>query len=402
MRVALYSHDTCGLGHLRRNTLLATKLLSDGIASSALLISGAPEAMTFSLPDGLDVVTLPAVRKHTDGSYYPRRLGVTLEHLTSIRSEIADAALRSFRPDLLIVDNVPRGANGEMEPALRRIAWMSDTRVVLGLRDVLDAPKAVHAEWSRLENFSFVREIYDDIWVYGDPAVFALADAYNFPEDLKERVRYTGYLDRTSFFESAGGANGAGKESPEPSMKQQRSRRSATVCLVGGGQDGYPLAEAFVKAARRMRSTATVVTGPYMPEEDYTRLVDAARGSRVIVHRFLADTLAAVRQADRVVTMGGYNTLCEVLSDARDVLVVPRVEPRAEQLIRSRMLERLGLVAVLDPSECTPDTIEQWLRSPRDRRAIPNTVLDFDGLGRIAAFAAATGINRPKTLGASA
>jgi len=49
--------------------------------------------------------------------------------------------------------------------------------------------------------------------------------------------------------------------------------------------------------------------------------------------------------------MGGYNTFCEILSLDKRALLVPRVNPREEQLIRARRAAELGLVDMLHPDE---------------------------------------------------
>jgi predicted glycosyltransferase len=73
----------------------------------------------------------------------------------------------------------------------------------------------------------------------------------------------------------------------------------------------------------------------------------------------LADLVAA---ADAVVGMAGYNTVREILSYRRRALLVPRVDPRVEQLIRAEALERRGLVRVLHPDELTPERLGAELR----------------------------------------
>ena len=55
--------------------------------------------------------------------------------------------------------------------------------------------------------------------------------------------------------------------------------------------------------------------------------------------------------AKAVVAMGGYNTYCEILSFDKPALIVPRVAPREEQLIRARRAAELGLIEMLLPEE---------------------------------------------------
>ena len=49
--------------------------------------------------------------------------------------------------------------------------------------------------------------------------------------------------------------------------------------------------------------------------------------------------------------MAGYNTFCEILSLGLRALLLPRVTPRAEQLIRATRAAELGLVDMLTPAQ---------------------------------------------------
>ena len=74
-RIAFYSHDTMGLGHIRRNMLLAQSVLQSYPDMEVLLLSGVRESGAFKLPTGADSVTLPTYFKTPQGQYVPRSLG---------------------------------------------------------------------------------------------------------------------------------------------------------------------------------------------------------------------------------------------------------------------------------------------------------------------------------------
>ena len=113
-RIALYSHDTVGLGHLRRNLAIAGSLVVAPVPTEILLISGSRESVSFPIPAGVDFVTVPALAKR-DGSYVARSLASSLDEIVDLRSAIIAAALSSFDPDVLIVDKVARGVCGELD-----------------------------------------------------------------------------------------------------------------------------------------------------------------------------------------------------------------------------------------------------------------------------------------------
>jgi predicted glycosyltransferase len=184
-----------GLGHMRRNLLIAQTLATSPWQAVILMIAGAGEASVFEMPPGVDCLTLPALRKGLDGEYRSRRLDVSLQELIALRAKTIRAALEEFEPDVLIVDNVPRGAVGELDPSLEYLRARRNTRCVLGLRDVLDDPAVVHREWRSRANEATIRDHYAAVWVYGDPAVYDLVREYRLALDVAEKVRYTGYLN---------------------------------------------------------------------------------------------------------------------------------------------------------------------------------------------------------------
>src|SRR5680860_253901 len=117
-RIALYSHDTQGLGHIRRNLGIATALAAAEPNPDILLLSGVREARAFALPPNTDCLTLPSLGKDSSGAYSARSLSISLDELIELRARTIKAALDMFDPHVLIVDKVARGAFGELEPAL--------------------------------------------------------------------------------------------------------------------------------------------------------------------------------------------------------------------------------------------------------------------------------------------
>jgi len=377
-RVALYSHDTMGLGHMRRNLLLAQALKRSPLQAVVLMIAGAREASLLTSAAGVDCVALPSLRKDGDGHYHPRHLEIPLQELLALRAQTARAALEAFDPDVLIVDNVPRGAVRELDPVLESLRAKRRTRLVLGLRDVLDDPLTLQGQWARAQNQDAVRLYYDAIWIYGDAAVYDAVREYGFAPDVAAKVRYTGYLDQRARLRF-GGSNGK-----DPVTALGLSPARPALCLVGGGQDGAELAEAFVEAELPPDTNGVLVTGPCMPADVRRRLCRGAAqrpGRRVV--RFLREPTRLLRHADRVVAMGGYNTVCEILSFGKPALIVPRVKPRCEQLIRAERLRALGLVEVLHPADLSPAALSAWLA--RDPGPVPSArgLIDLNGLSRI-------------------
>ena len=206
---------------------------------------------------------LPALRKDHDKQIRPRYLDISLADAVRLRAATIHSAFEAFDPDVLIVDKLPRGAAQELDPTLEHLKRKGRTRCVLGLRDVLDEPGAVECDWSAAGDAEAIRDYYDDIWVYGDPNIYDAAREYQFPADIAAKVTYTGYLDQRPRLKFAD----VGSD-PLPGLKLPPGRLA--LCLVGGGQDGEALAEAFVRAKLPEGFNGVLITGPFMPAEACT------------------------------------------------------------------------------------------------------------------------------------
>jgi len=376
LRIALYSHDTLGLGHLRRNLLIARTFAGSELQANVLTITGAAEAKLFETPAGVDSLTLPALRKHSDGSYESRSLDVSLDELGTIRGMTIRAALAAFRPDVFIVDKVPTGAVGELIPALEDLRERADVRCVLGLRDILDEPGAVQSEWQRLSYVRAIDDFYDAIWVYGDRNVYDVVEHYELPASVAAKIRYTGYFDRSG---DAAQASLPFKPGAEP--------RKYVLCLLGGGQDGNALAESFAGADFPAGVEGVILTGPFLsgPMRELLRR-SVSRRPHIHVLDFVSEPAALIQGAEKVVSMGGYNSVCEVLGHGRPLLIVPRVAPRSEQLIRAQRLSALGLVDYLVPEQARPSALSRWIAQTAAPPRQARERLDFRGLQRLPAL----------------
>ncbi|HRP96659.1 MAG TPA: hypothetical protein PL143_10440 [Rhodocyclaceae bacterium] len=386
VRIALYSHDTMGLGHVRRNLLIAQALVGSALEASILVIAGIHEAGAFRMPRCVDCLTLPAYHKDRNGDYLPRTLRVELAALVSLRSQVIGAALQHFTPDLFIVDNVPRGALQELAPVLEHLRACGDSRCVLGLRDVLDEPDRLRQQWRLLDNENAIRDYYDAVWVYGDPMLYDAATEYAFSPDIAAKTTFTGYLDPTVRLRAAG--TGAGLPDALP---EELRRNGFTLCVIGGGQDGMAVTQAFARARLPPGEYGVIVTGPFLPLPYKRQLRDLiADQPRFRLVEFLPDPLRLMACATRVIAMGGYNTVLEILCLGKRALIVPRNRPRLEQTIRAQRLQALGLLDCIGFDELSPAALSAWLNAdaPVSPPALRQTV-DCGGLKRIPALAAA-------------
>ena len=376
-RIALYSHDAVGMGHMRRNSLIAQTLTESAAKAAVLLVSGAKEMNSLALAPGIDCVTLPALMKGDNGEYRPRNLEIPRGDLTTIRARTIEAALDAFQPDLFIVDKLPRGALGELDLALATLR-RAGTRCVLGLRDILDDAVTVEREWLETRSEEAVAEYYDRVWVYGDPTVYDLLNEYRMSDETAERVRFTGYLDPSARFSVEPDAAAVA------ALAAVDDSRQMILCQAGGGEDGEQILAAFVESELPDDSIGVILTGPFMPAPAREKLAArAALNERMHLIEFSSEPAHLLRRADRVIAMGGYNTVCEVLAMEKPALIVPRTRPRTEQLIRAERLRDLGALSLMKPDDISPAAFTKWMKQDITSPVGIRDRIDFNGLARI-------------------
>ena len=74
-----------------------------------------------------------------------------------------------------------------------------------------------------------------------------------------------------------------------------------------------------------------------------------------------------IQAADLVISMGGYNTICEILTQQTPALIIPRETPRKEQLIRAQCLKKENLIDYIAWHDITPQLLREKIFSILDR-----------------------------------
>lgn len=355
-RVLIYSHDSFGLGHLRRCRTIAHSLVEHHKKLNVLILSGSPIIGRFSFRSRVDFVRVPGIIKLRNGDYTSLSLHVKIEDTLALRASIIEHTARVFDPHLFLVDKEPLGLLGEVRQTLAMLKRRGRCHLVLGLRDIMDEPESLEDEWNRKGVMPALERLYDEIWVYGLQKIYDSIAAYQFPHRVAVKTKFTGYLRRESR-----------PDVPVPHEIAAILQRGPCILVTpGGGGDGVDLVEAVISAYERFNDRmpwpALVVYGPFLPahqREAFERR--AARLRRVTTLTFHEHLENLMEGAAGVVSLGGYNTFCEVLSLNKRCIMVPRVTPRAEQLLRADTARKLGLVQVISPYELTPERITEAL-----------------------------------------
>jgi len=350
----MYSHDTYGLGHIRRCLAMALSLRKS--PANILIITGSLLAGRFKSPMRIDFVRIPGMIKVTNEQYLPLSMKLEATEVLEIRKKIILATAMAFQPDFFIVDKAPLGLKRDVVDTLH---WLKSDfptcTSILGLRDIMDGAASTIEDWRGKGVYDAMDALYDEIWVYGCRSFYDPIKEYEIPPYIASKVHFTGYIPRKI-------------PSPEDvrSIRKDlgiRDDEKLILVTTGGGGDGHPLINLFLAAFDPSRGgtpkgvRVAVVTGPFMPSNCCQDVVKESKSFGFITLKFHRYMEALIGAAQAVVSMGGYNTLCEIASQKKPSLIVPRIVPREEQLIRAQVLCSKGFCDYLEPAELTPEIL---------------------------------------------
>jgi predicted glycosyltransferase len=383
IRLLFYSHDTFGLGHFRRSLTIANHLRRHLPEASVLIMTGLEAAYVFETPAGVDFVKLPAVKKVGPDTYRSRHLHISFNRVRRLRENLIKAVAKSFDPHMLVVDNVPRGVDGELLPTLDFLrTHRPRTRIVLTLRDVLDIPEEIVPQWREWDVYSILERCYDEIWVAGWQDLFDPTRLYEFPATVVDKTQFCGYIVQRASREAAAAIR----------QELRLNGERLSVVSTGGGGDGFALLRAYADAAGtlgREGVKSVVCLGPDMPPQQRSDLKQRLLplSDRVLLFDFRPDLVSFLPHAAVTVSMAGYNTVAEVLVHGKPAVVVPRVFPRREQWLRAHALEERGLLRTIDPEQLSPAALIEAMSAELTSGTPATPPIDFGGLRRITSHA---------------
>ena len=378
-RILIYSHDSFGLGHLRRCRSIAHSLVARYKGLSVLILSGSPIIGSFDFKARVDFVRIPGVIKLRNGAYTSLGLHIDLEQTLQMRESIIYHTAATFKPNIFLVDKEPGGLQGEVVGTLEMLRQQG-TINVLGLRDIMDEPSLLKSEWERKQVEPVLQNLYHDIWVYGLQDMGSPVEGLGLPASITRKLSFTGYLGREIPSERNWVAP-IGFEKPY------------ILITAGGGGDGVDMVDWVIRAYETdpdLSHRAVIVTGPFMPPAEQQAFHDRCDAlEQVEILTFDSHIELLMQKATGIVAMGGYNTFCEILTLDKPALIVPRSVPRQEQLIRAERAVSLGLAGMLDPSgERDPrqmaDALQALPRQPRpSSQRIPGLLAGHETIAEI-------------------
>jgi predicted glycosyltransferase len=314
--IILISHDSRGLGSFRRQCNIASALHHHSPKTPLYLATSCKE---MAPPPYLRVLPLPSWAE------------------TQARSRLLLRYVQEYTPKALLVDKHPLGVNKDFLAALEW-ACGQDIACFYGLRDILDHPDRVRAEWLGMP--PYIARYFRRVLVYGQEHVF---DVTQYGLD-RAQLEYCGYVSVTT-----------------PVQKSQRG----ILCTVGGGDSGLAAHVSRLFWNCDLKGEKTLVSGPF----NNVTLRAKDRHRHIPYHPDMPQLWAARHTVD---CMGGYNTIIEAIFYGLHVICIPRIEPRLEQMLRAQIFADHGLLLYIHPADLTAEALQRAVDQPLHPRGRPD------------------------------
>ncbi|MDZ7266773.1 MAG: hypothetical protein ONB48_06690 [candidate division KSB1 bacterium] len=384
-RILMYCNESLGWQHISRTVAIASSLANALPECSILVLTDLSTIGRFKLAERVDYVHLPTLTHDFHSGPASTGLHIALEHTLKIRRKIAHSAIKTFRPDIVLLDESLLNLPQELQRITTHLREeLPEAKLVWGLSDTLGEPEFVKRQLRRSEVLKTFEDFADEIFVFGARSVFDLAAAYDLPPHLADKLFYTGYLSRTT-----------------PAARRVRAEmanrnRSLPLVLLapGGSSDDCAMVDAYLRflesTAGELALQSLIAAGPAISARAKREF--AARAQRlpnVALQRFSKHKLQYVRFADLVICSGSYNILCEVLAHRKLTLVVPSLREQPGNLCRARLFQERDWVTVIQPVEFHPSVLREILPQLllRGPRLVPRSRYDNVPLNGFASIA---------------
>lgn len=365
--VLFYVQHLLGVGHVKRAASI-TRALRRARVPVTVVLGGEP--VSHADFGGADVRYLSSARSEDES------FKILLDH----NNQPIDDAWREARrlqlmelaeeiaPDIMFIELFPFGRRQfrfELIPLLD--AFKDKARIVCSARDVIVGKSR---EKRNDEIVDTLLAYFDDVLVHGNEIVIPLRETFPYADKISDLLRYTGYVREET--QAAGeSAVGIGE----------------IVISVGGGAVGEDLLRAVVAArpySKHQDIRWRMIAGDSLPQVVY-RDLESQCGDGLSLEGSRSDFIYVLRNCALSISLGGYNTVMDVMSAGCRNLIAPfsgGVE--TEQLYRARAFANAGWINLYD-GDITDETLfARSIDEALDQPEPDGVGLDFDGADKTA------------------
>jgi predicted glycosyltransferase len=363
-KILFYCQSSLGIGHTIRSLRIA-----EGLSESFEVhyLNGGETISGLEIPLGIQCTNLPPIVSDPDfDSVHAVDSELDVESTINLRRNLILRTFRRFAPDIVLVELYPFGRgrfHAELEPLLLS-AKEHGSKIVCSVRDILT--KREDQEAFERKVVKRMNRFFDLLLIHSDPDFQRLDDTFTRLDDILAAKCYTGFVV------------------PEITSEPRRNGPKI-VASIGGGRFGHELAEAVVRTApllaERIPHQIELYTGPFCPEDVADRLRQLAHGqSNIRVERFCPDLHHKLVTADLSISMGGYNTIMNIIATGVPAMVMGCTNNGGmDQVARAEKLARLGVVDVITPDDLPPATLAKKIIHSLNRQPAA-VALDTNGV----------------------
>ena len=305
-----------------------------------------------------------------------------------VRQNIIRSSVEIYKPDIFLVDHSPLGMRSELLETLKHIKLHApNTKLILGMRDILDGPEEVWQAWKNQDILAALEFLYDHILVYGSREIFDPLKQYRIPQHLHKKFTFCGYVTPLNEVDGIAG---------QIKHELGASSRPLVLVTIGGGDDGFEVLDVFLKSVPSLRQQidfgSLVVSGPFLSPQQRQQIEQVSKENQVHFRNFVSDLTGYIKASDLVISMAGYNSVPEILRYGSKALRGPGVPPRREQLVRATTLSELKLVNSIPLSELSQENLSANLLALLQQKEKPleamrqEQLLNLGGCVKVGAF----------------
>jgi predicted glycosyltransferase len=381
----MYSNNSRGLGNTARTLHIAASLSKALENCSILVLTDLPTVGRFRLEQRVDYVHLPILETDIPG-HSQSGLNIDLDGKLRMRRKIAQSAIKTFRPDVVMLDESLFYHPQEMQRITAYIAEeLPQAKVVWEFSDIWGAPEWVTQHWTKNGVAEVLERFGDEILVFGARHLFNLAENYRLPDRVARKLVYTGYLAR-----HAAPLHRVSKNF----VKLHRILPVVMLC-PGDGADDFALIDVYLrflekKAVPPCGIQSFIFASPAMrSSEKHALALRARKLANVEFHRFGKNTLQYTKFADLVICDGEYNLTSELLLHKKMALMVPHAREQPDNFARAHLFQKQGLVRVVQAEAYHPLALREMIiellfNGPRLVQKNRYKEIPFDGFDNIA------------------
>ena len=351
-RILYYCQSLLGIGHLTCSLRIIQELLQH--AEVDLVQGGLDTGARFEHPKFRNLRLPTLLHDPASGGFIDPDEASSIDDVWGARHAAIAGFLRGPY-DAIVVEFYPFGQR-RFKPEIQQLfRWVRDSSgtvpIFTSVREVL-VPRALDKERRMVGS---VRKNIHSVFVRGDPEIIRLDETFSLAHEIEDKVFYTGYI------------------SPPPPAARP-ARKAQILVSQGGGNVGRELLVGAIGAAALMPDFHFLLAaGSRTTAAEIEDLRHSVRSANVQITPFLADFQRHLLESAVSISMGGDNTLLDVISARTPALAYP-YQGTSEQGFRIAKFAEKGLLHALDGADLVADRlktkIEQALRAPYPTRAI--------------------------------